>query len=119
VKVPPTYGLQPIDAIAKLAEVGLSGAVLEEPIPSSAPLGTVAGTSPRSGATALSGSTVTIYLSSGVPPARPDPTPTASSPTPLPSGNGGSTGNPSPTPSATTAPAAATPTPKPGNTKKP
>jgi membrane peptidoglycan carboxypeptidase len=119
VKVPAIYGLQPIDAIAALAEVGLAGAVVEEPIPSSAPLGTIAGSSPRAGSTALSGSTVTLYLSSGTPPPRPSPTATAQ---PSPAGtaippSGGTASPAPPTPAATVAPAAATAKPKP--TKRP
>ena len=100
VKVPQIYGLQPIDAVSRLAEVGLVGQVDDQPINSNAPLGTVAGSSPRSGASAVSGDTITILLSNGEPP-RPSPAPRPQSASPTPT----TTQSVSPPPPTTPTPA--------------
>ena len=85
VRIPNLYGLQPLAAAAQLQSLGLTATLSPNQVASNAPQGTVAYTSPGTGASVSSGRVVIIYVSNGVPPPpkppKPKPSPTVS-PTP-------------------------------------
>jgi membrane peptidoglycan carboxypeptidase len=72
VTVPSVYGYSPEQAAKTLREAGLSP-VIGPMVDSANAYGTVAYLDPASGSTVGSGSTVTIYVSNGTPPAPPKP----------------------------------------------
>ena len=74
--VPSVYGLSAQAAQDAVTAAGLTPTVSPSPVASAQAAGTAVGSSPRSGRRVPPGTTVTIYLSSGVPPA-PAPTPVA------------------------------------------
>ena len=78
--VPSVYGLSQQAAIDAITAAGLTPTVSGSLVASSQAAGTAVGSAPRSGARVPPGTTVTIYLSSGVAPApqpQPQPQPTA------------------------------------------
>ncbi len=76
--VPSVYGLSAQAAQDAITAAGLTPTVSPTPVASAQAAGTAVGSSPRSGNRVPPGTTVTIYLSSGVPPApAPPPTPVA------------------------------------------
>jgi membrane peptidoglycan carboxypeptidase len=77
VQVPDLAGLTPAQAAGKLTQLGLSSTVVPTPVDSTYPAGTIDHTDPAAGASLSPGATVTLYLSSGTPPA-PSPSPTVS-----------------------------------------
>lgn len=70
VSVPDTAGMSPDQARSVLEDAGFFPADGGQ-VNSNAPAGTVAYTSPAGGSTTTSGSSITIYVSNGVPPAPP------------------------------------------------
>jgi membrane peptidoglycan carboxypeptidase len=84
VQVPSLVGLSSTAARAQLESLGLLVQIADTRVASGAPEGTVAYSSPRAGASVTSGTTVRLYLSTGVAP-PPSPSPSASpSGTPVP-----------------------------------
>ncbi|GGO90619.1 carboxypeptidase [Nocardioides phosphati] len=71
VTVPAVYGQSPEQAQKTLEDAGFTVTIAGGQVDSSYPQGTVAYTSPGSGATTGSGSLVTIYISDGTPPPPP------------------------------------------------
>ncbi len=95
VGVPSTYGQSEASARDEITAAGLNPQVSSSRQASSQPRGTVVGSSPRSGARVPPGSSVTLFLSSGVAPQAPAP---PSAPTTPPT-----TAPTAPAPTATTA----------------
>lgn len=87
--LPSLAGLSPAEAVKQLDELGLKSTVSETEVASYQPKGTVAYSSPGAGSTVEPEDTITLYLSSGVPPA-PEPTPSTDGGG---SGGGGSGGD--------------------------
>jgi membrane peptidoglycan carboxypeptidase len=83
IKVPDLTGMTLTDALKALQNVGLIGQV-GTPVASTQPKNHVDSTNPPAGKSLGSGGTVTIYLSTGVPPPPPPPTspPPTTSPSP-------------------------------------
>jgi membrane peptidoglycan carboxypeptidase len=75
--LPSLVGLTPAQATKQLTKLDLKTDVAESEVASYQPKGTVAYTTPGAGSTVQPGDTVTIYISSGVPP-PPEPSPSAS-----------------------------------------
>jgi membrane peptidoglycan carboxypeptidase len=76
--LPSLAGLTPAEAVKQLDALSLKSVVSETEVSSYQLEGTVAYTSPGAGYTVQPGTTVTIYLSTGIPPApEPDPTTTS------------------------------------------
>lgn len=92
VQVPSLAGLSPAQAVARLESLGLLVVVSDTRVNSSVPRGAVAASSPGAGAWVTSGTTIRLFLSTGVAP-PPAPSPTASP-----------TGTPAPSPSASPSP---------------
>jgi membrane peptidoglycan carboxypeptidase len=88
IKVPDLTGMTLTAALKALQNLGLSGKV-GTPVASTQPKNLVDSTDPAAGKIMGSGGTVTIYLSTGVPPPPPPSTspPPSSSPNPSPSGS--------------------------------
>jgi membrane peptidoglycan carboxypeptidase len=84
VTVPQINGLSVDAAKAALAAVGLSATVSDAGVPSDLPVGTVAGSTPRSGQRVSPGTSITLYLSVGA---------QAAPPTTPPGQGGGNGGN--------------------------
>ena len=86
VTVPSVAGLSRDAALEAMSANGLRGVISGTPVASTLPKNTATGSSPGAGARVPVGSTVTILVSSGVPPVvEPTPTPTATDPgVPLP-----------------------------------
>ena len=101
-EVPDVRGMEATEALRALADAGLVGTV--KSVDTTRTPGKVLWQSPRTGATARRGSTVTIGISSGVrpPPPKPAPEPTAAETT-----------EPSPTPTTQPEPTVAPPPPPP------
>ncbi len=78
-KVPDVTGMTAAKALKTLADAGFTPQLAPKPVASALPAGTVVRTSPKGGSFVGSGSTITVYVSSGKPPpAPPSPTPTTS-----------------------------------------
>jgi membrane peptidoglycan carboxypeptidase len=75
--LPSLAGLTPEEAVKQLDALNLKSIVSETEVASYQPAGTVAYTSPSAGYTVQPGATVTLYLSTGVPP-PPEPSPSPS-----------------------------------------
>ena len=86
VKVPDLAGKTLVQALKALQDVGLLGVPASQSINSVQPKGHVDSTDPAAGSSVGNGSTVTIYVSNGIPPPPP------------PSPSGSPSGSPSPTP---------------------
>lgn len=82
VRVPDLVGHSVSSAVAELQALGLNASVEQQKVPSTAPEGTVARTTPGAGGYVSSGGTVVIYVSSGKPekPKPPKHSPPASPP---------------------------------------
>jgi membrane peptidoglycan carboxypeptidase len=89
-KVPDVKGMTAAKALQALADAGFTPALAPKPIDSLLPAGIVVRTNPRAGSSVGTGSTITVYVSSGKPPPGPStsPSPTATT-TPPPGGGGG------------------------------
>ncbi|MDH4352876.1 MAG: penicillin-binding protein [Actinomycetota bacterium] len=92
--VPAVSGLTPAAAVKQLSRAGFVPVVASDAVESTQAKGYVAYTDPTGGSRGITGTTVTIYVSSGIPPApAPEPTKTKKpKPTPTPTATGG--GNP-------------------------
>jgi membrane peptidoglycan carboxypeptidase len=75
--VPDLTGMTAANALKALADLGFNPNLASAPVPSAQKAGTVVRTSPKAGAQVPSGATVTVYVSSGVPPPSHTPTPTS------------------------------------------
>ncbi len=103
VLVPDLTGLAADQAVARLTARGLVPSLAANPVPATAPAGTVARTQPAAGAVAYAGSPVVVYLSDGSSP-TPSPAPSRTDATPTPSGTPAP--DATPTPSGSPAPLA-------------
>ena len=115
-QVPDVRGMDATEALQTLADAGFVGTV--KSVDTTRTPGKVLWQSPRTGATARRGSTVTIGISSGVrpPPPKPAPAPAAAEttePSPTP------TTQPQPTVAPTTPPPTQEPSPEPTRTRGP
>jgi membrane peptidoglycan carboxypeptidase len=89
--LPSLQGLTPEQAVKRLDKLGLRTEISDTEVSSYEAKGTVAFTYPGAGSTVQPGVTITVYLSSGVPP-PPEPDPTTSDSGGDNGGNGGGSG---------------------------
>ena len=96
VSVPSVVGKPMAQAVATLRALGFNVAPMTNQVPSTAPAGAVASTSPAAGARVPAGSVVTLTISNGQAPAGPAPAPAPApapgNPNPAPGGGGGGGG---------------------------
>ena len=95
-KVPDVTGLTAAKALQTLADAGFTPLLAPKPVDSLLPAGIVVRTNPTGGSSVGTGSTITVYVSSGKPPPGPVDQPAVPdrSATPPPPGGGGGGGAP-------------------------